>query len=172
MDFSLIQQNALLLAGTVALPSPIPAVGQVSIVITPATGDSEFYIKIVQVVSDKRIITRFVRLADIRAIRAASAGESRYDPENWPIIKAKELQDHVDKKVDELSKKKGGPGAAVEIKLFDAAIVYVPEGAPVLHRDEVGVTAAVSAEDVGFSAPHGPGCERELGCRREHPLRC
>jgi hypothetical protein len=162
MNFSITQQNALLLAGTVALPSPIPAIGQVWVVIISENGENEFYIKIVQVVSDKRIITRFVRLADVRAIRTPAADAAERGPENWPLITFKELRRRIDKKVGDLPKKEPAPETPVEIKLYEAAIVYVPEAAPALHRDEVGVTAAVSAEDVGFSGPYAPCCHREF----------
>ena len=73
MDFHASHQAALLLAGTVALPAPFPACASLWIVVAPCEGDCETFIRIVQHVSARRIITRFVRLADVRAIRAGSS---------------------------------------------------------------------------------------------------
>ena len=64
------QQTAIALAGTVPLPAPFPASGPVSVILIREDDGWETYVKIVQVVSLQRIVTRFVRRADIRAIRA------------------------------------------------------------------------------------------------------
>ena len=76
MDFHATHQAALKIAGTVALPSPFPACGSLSIVVAPEDGDYETYLRIVQPVTGKRIITRFVRLADVRALRAPETAEA------------------------------------------------------------------------------------------------
>jgi hypothetical protein len=151
MDFHPTHQAALKIAGTVALPSPYPAWGSLSILVAPEDGEYETYIRIVQQVSGRRIITRFVRLADVRAIRAPEATESHSTPESWPIIGLKEVQRRISKKEKELRAAATKSKSACESEWLAAAIVYVPEAAPVLHRNDVGVTAAVSAEEVAFS---------------------
>jgi hypothetical protein len=151
MDFHLTHQAALKIAGTVALPAPFPACGALWIVVAPEDGDCETYIRIVQHVSSKRIITRFVRLADVRAIRAPQTEAAQGAPETWPLLGHKEVLRRISKKEKELRTAATKSGTASEAEWLPAAIVYVPEAAPVLHRNDVGVTAAVSAEEVAFS---------------------
>ncbi len=151
MDFHSTHQAALKIAGTVALPSPFPACGAVSIVVAPEDGDYETYIRIVQHVSSRRIITRFVRLADVRAIRAPEPGAGQGGPDTWPLLGPKEVLRRISKKEKELRGAATKSGSASESDWLPAAIVYVPEAAPVLHRNDIGVTAAVSAEEVAFS---------------------
>jgi hypothetical protein len=156
MDFHPGHQDAIKLAGTVALPSPFPASGSVSIVVAPEDGEHETYLKIVQAVTGKRMITRFVRLADVRAIRAPAEDKSAESPETWDLIGHKKIQRLIadkEKKLRSSASKSGGPA---ESEWLPSAIVYVPEAAPVLHRNDVGVTAAVSAEEVAFSDLHAP----------------
>jgi hypothetical protein len=155
MDFHASHQAALKIAGTVALPSPFPACGSLSIVVAPEDGDYETYIRIVQHVSSRRIITRFVRLADVRAIRAPETEAAHGAPETWPVVGHKEVLRRISKKEKELRGAATKSGSASESEWLPAAIVYVPEAAPVLHRNDVGVTAAVSAEEVAFSDLHG-----------------
>ena len=150
MEFHTCQYDALTLAGTVALPSPYPASGSVSVVIFSHDGEFEVLVKILQVVSDRRIITRFVRPEDIRAIRGAPAAATGGGPETWPLVGIKQLRGELDRRAKELIAK-ARTGHADESPWYPSAIVYVPEAAPVLHRNEVGVTAAVSAEEVAFA---------------------
>jgi hypothetical protein len=152
MEFHSSHHAALTLAGTVPLPSPYPACGPVSVVIALDDKEFEFFVKIVQVVSDKRIITRFVRPEDVRAIRGHPEGKGGGSPESWPVLGVKKIKAALEKRTRELVAKAEKTGVLDEASWYDSAIVYVAESAPVLHRDEVGVTAAVSCEDVGFSA--------------------
>jgi hypothetical protein len=151
MDFHPSHQVAMKLAGTVALPSPFPAFGSLHIVVAPEDGDYETYLRIVQQVTGKRIITRFVRLADVRAIRAPAKPEAAGSPETWDLTGPKEIQRKIAKKEKELRAQATKSETACESEWLPAAIVYVAEAAPVLHRNDVGVTAAVSAEEVAFS---------------------
>lgn len=154
MDFHRSHQAAMKIAGTVALPSPFPAHGSLWIVVAPEDGDFETYVRIVQTVSGKRIITRFVHMADIRAIRMPAPDEPQGSPETWPIVGPKEVQRMIAKKEKELRTAAGKSGSACESEWLPAAIVYVPEAAAVLHRNDVGVTAAESAEEIAFSDMH------------------
>jgi hypothetical protein len=152
MDFSQSQQTALLLAGTVALPCPYPSVGSLSVLVVPEAGDFEVYIKIVQVVSLRRIITRFVRLADVRAVHVLSPDDPSGGPETWPLIGSAAVRRQLETIEKDLIEKARKSNDARAFDWLASAIVYVPESAPILHRDEIGVTAAVSAEDVAFNA--------------------
>ena len=96
-----------------------------------------------------------------RACARAEAPQRR--PETWPIIGQKEVLRRVSKKEKELRTAAAKSGAAGESDWLPAAIVYVPEAAPVLHRNDIGVTAAVSAEEVAFSdlqASDQPLCDQ------------
>jgi hypothetical protein len=157
MELHQSQLTALALAGTVALPSPFPAYGPISLVAVDDDGELEVMVKIVQVVSPRRIITRFIRPEDIRAIRGNPDGTIGAGPESWPILDIKKLQADLDGRIEQLLARTGEGGDA-EGLWFPAAIVYVPEAAPVLHRNEVGVTAAVSAEEVGFGSIYSRCC--------------
>ena len=154
MDFHPSHQTAIKLAGTVALPSPFPAFGALHIVVAPEDGDYETYFRIVQPVSGKRIITRFVRLADVRAVKAPAKADAAGSPETWEVIGPKDIQRKIAKEEQELRALATKSGVACESQWLPAAIVYVPEAAPVLHRNDIGVTAAVSAEEVAFSELH------------------
>jgi hypothetical protein len=134
MDFHSGHQTAMKLAGTVALPSPFPAFGSVSIVVAPEDGDHEI-----------------VRLADVRAIRVPATPEALGSPETWNLIGPKEVQRRIAKHEKDLRSAVSKSKSASESEWLAAAIVYVPEAAPVLHRNDVGVTAAESAEEVAFS---------------------
>jgi hypothetical protein len=154
MDFHPSHQTAIKLAGTVALPSPFPAFGALHILVAPEDGDYETYLRIVQHVTGKRIVTRFVRLADVRAIKAPANADAAGSPETWDVIGPKDIQREIAKKEKELRAEAAKSGIACESEWLPGAIVYVPEAAPVLHRNDVGVTAAVSAEEVAFSELH------------------
>jgi hypothetical protein len=143
------QLTALTLAGTVALPSPYPAYGSVSLVVVGDDVDLEVLVKILQVVSPRRSIVRLIRPEDIRAIRGNPDGTIGAGPESWPILDLRRLRADLDRRAEDL-RARVGTGPLAESLWYRAAIVYVPESTPVLHRNEVGVTAAVSAEEVGF----------------------
>ena len=149
MEFHPCHHAALTLAGTVPLPSPYPASGPVSVMIARDGEDFEIFVKILQVIGEKRIITRFVRPEDIRAVRARADGEAQGGPESWPVLGIKKIRGTLEKHATALIDK-AQRGAFEEAEWYAAAIVYVAESAPVLHRNEVAVTAAVSAEEVFF----------------------
>ncbi len=156
MELQPFHHAALAIAGTVPLPSPHPAIGTVSLVITADGADLEVFAKIVQVVGDKRIITRFVRPEDIRAVRARPDDAPHSGPESWPVLGIKKIKGAIAKHAKALTEK-AQKGVFGEVEWYAAAIVYVAESAPVLHRNEIAVTAAVSAEEVWFVGP-GPCC--------------
>ena len=126
MEFHTCHHDALTIAGTVALPSPYPACGVVSVVISRHGEDFEVFVKILQVVSERRIITRFVRPEDIRAIRGNPAEATGGGPESWPVLGIKKLQAELDKRVKELIAK-AKTGIFEESVWYSSAVVYVPE---------------------------------------------
>jgi hypothetical protein len=146
MDVTSHHHQAVTLVGTVALPSPYPAVGRASFVLTDWDGETVIYVKLVQVISPKRIITRFVRPGDIRAIRSKPK-DSKVGPEAWPLISPAKTRAEIaagEKAI--IAHAKAAGVTYLEEPWHAEVILYVPEPAPVLHRTEVGVTAAVSAE--------------------------
>ncbi len=142
-------KNSLLLAGTVALPSPFPAPARVSVgVYAQEPGcDPDVYLEIVQVVDMHRTIVRIVRFEDVRAIQAS---DGTTPVEEAPLQSARQLSTKVDAISRALVGGANGSGKPVEKLLFKEAIVYVPEAAPVVHRAELGLTAIESAEDHGL----------------------
>ena len=74
-------------------------------------------------------------------------------PETWPIIGSREIQRRITKKEKELRTAATKSGSASESEWLAAAIVYVPEAAPVLHRNDVGVTAAVERRGSRIQRP-------------------
>jgi hypothetical protein len=172
MELNPCQLTALALAGTVALPSPYPAYGSVSLAVVDDGDDCDVLVKILQVVSPRRIITRFVRREDIRAIRGNPDGALDGGPESWPILGVNRFRPDLERRTEELLAQVG-TGPVAEAPWYPAAIVYVPESAPVLHRNEVGVTAAISAEEVGFGGAYSGCCHvAHFGQDRSFSPRC
>lgn len=156
--------TAMNLGGTVALPAPYPATGSVSLLTTFDGGDLVFLVKIVQIVSARRIITRFIRYSDLRAVQAPGQDQAGTGPESWPILTVSQVGSSIESAISDLSN-----GTVTEVLWYPQAIVYVPEAAPVLHRNEVGVTAAVSCEEVCFA---GAGSVSSGGCVCPRPSEC
>jgi hypothetical protein len=163
MDFNTAQRTALCRAGAVALPAAFPAYGQVSLRLTWNDGQIIFYVKIVQVVTSRRIVTWFVHLGDIRAIQVVDKKDGKSCPGS--IMLPAEFKEHIAQKAKQLESEHKGKGIELEDRLYERAIVYVPEHAPVLHRLECGVTAAVSVEGHGFSSP---GCCKHKYAEESH----
>jgi hypothetical protein len=159
------QRAAFALAGTVALPSPFPASGLISIGVFPPPADAKeheptYYLRIVERVSDSNIVTRHIRPEDVRAFRVRSKVEPYPEQNEWTLHLAADKFKFIDSLKKKLQENllKGGP---TEIALFDHAptIVYVPDGAPVLLRIEMSVTASRARD--GASAV---GCNPCSGC--------
>ncbi len=157
MEFTNAHHNAVTLAGTVALPSPYPATGEAFFVLTDWDSEQVVYVKLVQVMSSKQMITRFVRPEDVRAIRAKpSVAGTSDDPNDWPLLSPSKTQKEI--RAGEtaiIAHAKAAKLKYLEELWHAEVILYVPETAAVLHRNEFGVTAAVSSE--GF-LPASAGC--------------
>ncbi|HEX3446707.1 MAG TPA: hypothetical protein VHS97_00535 [Isosphaeraceae bacterium] len=166
------QITALALAGTVALPSPFPASARISMVISPepsedgTSTEQRFSLKLVEVIGDKLVVTRFVRVEHVRAIRFRSGRNTNDDPWTWQLKTSRELYADFRTTEDELKAysqtfKSAGTKFSFEQNLESGTrgIVYVPETAPVLVRTEVAVVAA-QAVDIASSywAAYGKSC--------------
>jgi hypothetical protein len=161
MDITDLQHEAAALVGTVTLPSPYPASGTASFVLTDWGGDAVIYVKIAQVVNKKRIITRFVKPEDIVAIRVEPEHDEdeEPDPETWPLLSPAKTRKEMAAREKAIIAHATTAGVTyLEEPWHAAAILHVREAAPVLHRYEAGVTAAVSAESPDMFASAGIPC--------------
>ncbi len=158
MKFTNEHHHAITLAGLVALPSPYPATAQAFFVLTDWDSEPVIYIKLVEVINSKQIITRFIRPEDIRAIRPKPAvPKTSDDPNDWPVLSPAKTQKQIHAgETAIIAHAKAAKLEHLEELWHSEVILYVPETAAVLHRHESGVTAAVSAE--GFLRPLGGCC--------------
>jgi hypothetical protein len=133
------QLRSFHLAGTVAIPSPFPEVGRLSLLpgglaYHYATADQAFPLVAVEHYQSRRVtITRYVDLRDVAAVRFATCVSPALDSnEGWyfgpEVPRELEARSNTNK-----------PSLAM-------GIVFVRENAPVLMRVETGMTAAESAE--------------------------
>jgi hypothetical protein len=159
MHFDNDHRLAIMLAGTVSLPSPFPAHGQVSLVTdTPRPGiNPQVYVKIKQKLSDKQIITWFVLPDAIRAFRVPPKEGAKAALNDWEFRTAQDVEARIGEMRSRASQQSQANGPD-EMPLFSAAIVHVPELAPVLVRGEVGVSAAEAAEGAAFLRMFGGCC--------------
>jgi hypothetical protein len=167
-DFGADQQRAFDLAGTIALPSPFPACGRLLIVrvarpkaVTgqkPAQGkkaedNASYILKLVQAVSEKLLVTRFVSPDDVRSVRVVAGAANTADPNSWNLIDGAELRAEL-LKIDWGNAAKEEHGSH-ELELYAAAVLYVPESVQVLVRLEFGLPAALSVENALYTIPQG-----------------
>ena len=153
------------------LPYPPPATGKLYIGINPdhippdwklglqLAGSPRFFLRVVQVVSPKVVITRIVDLKELRGVSLPVAstnegGPSREFKTASGIQKA--ITDAVNKLVEAEKKKPG----VYEILLYDDAVICVPESAPVFLRVkyEFAVSALEAAENVDALIASLSGC--------------
>jgi hypothetical protein len=151
------------LAGTVALPSPFPAAGRVLVVRQPGSKTAKgaghrprFFIKIVQVVSEKQVVTGFVSPHDVRAVRVLKHGAPLAEPQSWSYISGEEARTEIDAAIEELRKEEYGTGGSFEVVVYEQAVVYVPETAPMLVRVEYSVPAGVAVATAHLAKQHCP----------------
>ena len=153
--FSSRQAVVFALAGTVALPSPRPATGQVFLGVTSKhngnpllpTAFPKYYVKSIETVNDSLRITRIINLDDLKAIGFITRATLSH-PETFETktVDHKDIVKSLEAGIKGLVDGNGGE----EVLLFEAVVLYVPEGAPVFVRivREFGVTAAMAAENV------------------------
>jgi hypothetical protein len=142
------------LAGTVGLPSPFPATARVSLIksahhepASAAMAKPRFFIKIVQCVSHKQLVTAFADPYDVRGVRSYTGSGPLADPSSWTFVNIEDVRTRIKNAIEELTKPTYAAGGAFEIPLYDQAVVYLPEAAPLLQRIEFALVAAVAAEN-------------------------
>jgi hypothetical protein len=151
------QRLALTLVGTVQLPSPVPATGRVFIGINPhhdealPTASPQFFLKSVQTVSSRHVITRIFDLAHLRAVGLpAATGEEYAYPTRETHLLEGNILDEI-KRAQQLLRQAATTTTqpeALELLLYEDAVLHVREDAPVLLHQvfEYGATAAECAE--------------------------
>ncbi len=151
MSLTRDQRIALELAGTVCVPSPFPAAGEIRIV-TEAEPDGKVSmadllarkavcLEVRHRISPKLSITRIVYLDEVAAVFLPDHPEGdRHDVGSWLL--ALELQAECFNRVSLRPARRGGE----DRRLLGKGVVYLPESAKVLMRVEVGMTAAESVE--------------------------
>lgn len=180
-DFSRVRKVSFALAGTVDLPSPFPAAGRAFIGIAPqgdpakpaqddakyeARDAARFFLKIVETVNEKLVVTRYIRREDLRAVRLYSGRGTIDDRGQWIVKTADEVVPVVDEAVASLRLAVANAGqAAFEKRLvFDAAVpdqqvvFVVAETAPVLVRVEYEYGATAIEAAAGLESPMKDGC--------------
>jgi hypothetical protein len=153
-EFDPTTKGALAKAGTVTFPWPPPASGPLYLGINPdsnpdlPSGSPPFFLRVVQNVSPKQVVTRIVALDELRGISlpdaaAKPAGSSRTFQTVNGIA-----QQIADAKTSLINANRQQTGV-YEVLLFDDAIIYVGEDAPAVVRVLYGVPAGDAAENVG-----------------------
>jgi hypothetical protein len=150
--------RSIALAGTVAVPSPFPALGRIDVSTYGITKDEvdcleeptsfeavQFFrkvlVEIAHEVNPRLTITRVVKLCDIAAVfLPADAGQVSLSNGQWYL--SAELEALVLEKLSELDTQ----DLPALVPLLFESIIYLPETAKVLLRVETGMTAAESVE--------------------------
>jgi hypothetical protein len=169
-EFGQTTKDALAQAGTVKFPYPPPASGPLFIGINPdyeeelPSGSPHYFLRVVQTVSPRQAITRIVDLDDLRGVDLPTPSAKEDRPPRvfrTPHGIAKDIKEAKDRLDHAVRNKRG----VYEVCLFEDAVIYVSETAPVYLRIqyEFGVTAAEAAENIEYLLPTA-GC-----CDRKHP---
>jgi hypothetical protein len=150
--------RSIALAGTIAVPSPFPALGRIEISTHGVSKDEvdslqdptsfeavqffrKVHVEIVHEVNPRLTITRVVRLCDIAAaFLPADSSHVSLSHGQWYL--SAELESLVLERLSESN----SPEFPALVPLLFEAIVYLPETAKVLLRVETGMTAAESVE--------------------------
>jgi len=112
-----------------------------------------YYLKIVQVITDKLIVTQFVNLDYLRAVRLRPESGRYDDLREWTLRVDVDLHKELEDAKETLKQAASETRGAYEFLLFPErqGVVYVPETAPVLVRTEYGVVAAEASESDCFT---------------------
>jgi hypothetical protein len=154
-EFADEQIIAHTLAGTVMLPAPFPASARIYIGIKPrknAKSAERFYLKIVEVVSDKYVATRLVNLDDFRAVRLRPDASRGADLRDWTFKTADDLQTELEEAKATLRQAASEDLGAHELSLFSAGQSKAPERQRSRQVDDAGRAgqyAAAAAEPEG-----------------------
>lgn len=164
-DFGSEQRAAFALSGTIGLPSPFPAAARIFIGIMPQSESGDpgaaprFILKLVERIGFKLIVTRFVELDDVRAMRIRSGTGKAEDPWTWTFQTAEALHERIQAaKVALRGAAKDGAAYELPFAAENVGIVYIPESSPVLVRTEYGVPAAEAAESARLALHEPDDC--------------
>lgn len=161
------QEIAFRLAGTVRLPSPAPASGPVSLVVKPRPDGHgpDLYLKVVHNRNLRAQVCRTISLKDVVAIQSPAFAPTNGNGNGHanghgpvrPSATVRVGHEVLALVEAEVARQKAAlkgrfASQAGEFPLFDDAVLYVPESAPVLLSSHAGMTAAESA---GYLAPRG-----------------
>jgi hypothetical protein len=162
--------EALAKAVTVMLPSPPPASGMLYLGISPHHNPDlpsvapRYYLRLVQTVSPKQVITRIVGLDELRGV-SLPASSTAVGGASREFRTVHGIAENLTRAVDALTEAKAKNPGAHEVCLFKDAVIYVPETAPVFvrvqHEFEFAASAAEAAEQVHHSM--GTLCTRHCG---------
>lgn len=176
--FGFHHRTALALAGTIPLPSPFPASGRVYLIgvantqTTNGNGHSngvDFYLKSVQVISERNILSRTLEIDSVRAIGFHRPSEHKdhdrpphVNGDDWQVVPIDDSNTVAEAMQRLRDARNGSQNGSLEVLLYEKAVLYVREAAPVLHHQELGITAAISAEAGSMLAdmvtPVAKGC--------------
>jgi hypothetical protein len=167
LDFGAQQLLGLSLVGTVALPSPFPAVARLYVVrypaLTGAKGDEakpRLFLKLVETINAHHVVTRIIDPQDVRAIRWTAAKPPAKGAVAEPVLQAGD-QARAEIAAIDWGKAVKDPANSYEVPLHpdETAMVYVAEAAPVLLRHEqtlpASVSVAASPALLSAACPHG-----------------
>jgi hypothetical protein len=158
---------------TVGLPSPPPASGKLYVGINPGhiaplshpdlpSGAPLYFLRLVQNVSRYVVITRIVDLKELRGVSLPAP--TKEDTARREFRTVNEVADQIIGATTTLTNAVSTKRGEYEVCLFDDAVIYVPESAPVFLRIDKGfaVSAAEAADDVENYYHRCP-------CPMEHP---
>ena len=177
-QFGPATREAIAKAGTVELPSPRPASGQLYLGINPdfidrssnpdlPSGAPHYFLRLVQHVSQNVVITRIVDLKELRGVSLPAKEGTPPAKEGTARREFRTVNDiakDITAAISTLTKAAESKRGVYEVCLFEDAVIYVPESAPVVIRinKEFGVSAAEAGE--GVESLYSPGCP----CPTEH----
>ena len=132
-----------------------------------AGGSPKFFLRLVQIVSEKQTITRIVDLNELRGISLPlpPTKEGRTAREFRTV---NGIAKEIGAATDSLTRAEQVKSGVYELCLFEDAIIFVPESAPVFVQIqyEFGVYAAEAAENVEFAGMSKSNCR----CQADRPI--
>jgi hypothetical protein len=153
--FSQATLDALAKAGTVMLPFPPPASGRLFVRINPdfnphlPSGSPNYYLRLVQTVSQKQVIIRILGLNELRGVSLpAPPTKEGYTSREFRTVN--QISREIEEAITRLTGAEAAEPGVYEVCLFEDAVIFVAETAPVVVQVsyEFGVCAVESAENV------------------------
>jgi hypothetical protein len=147
--------DALAKAGTVMLPFPAPASGRLFVRTNPdfnphlPSGSPNYYLKLVQTVSSKHVITRILGLNELRGV-SLPVPSTREGHTSREFRTVNQISREIEAAIQRLKDAEATEPGVYEVCLFEDAVIFVGETAPVVVQIqyEFGVCAAESADNV------------------------